>query len=431
MPLFWIPPEVAFCFVAIVDRALNLSSLSSSDCYETIIVGAGIAGLACAQRLAEQGKSDFLLIGEKLGGRIPSSSDGQVNYGAFYLRSDYEHFLKFAGIKRRIHVSDVLFAQEGKYKSIFSIVSWKQYPKLIRWMLFLRKFQRHSLLFRQRSVTMSQKKAIELDPWLHQLYSEPAEALIERLRLEELAGNCFDQLVMATSFQRRSEITAGYYAASCLPLIQPTYEFEFFPERMIESCFENIQKGSVTRVSPINTEGYCWEVLNDHGNRYQCRNLVMATPISVSRSLIEIPGETNPAAAAYMVHVRGILKSDYATGAIHIFPCDSEDLVIVHELNGTSFLYSRRATPVLETYFHNYEVIARKHWDPAFFLGTCIIEAERDNNLYLIGDHSFCSVEDALITGLFAANRITERCAEPNGSSQSDYREPLDPVLAG
>ena len=52
--------------------------------HETIIVGAGISGLACARSLQEMDR-DFLIIGEDIGGRILTSEDGK--YGGAYFDS--------------------------------------------------------------------------------------------------------------------------------------------------------------------------------------------------------------------------------------------------------------------------------------------------------------------------------------------------------
>ena len=62
---------------------------------ETIIVGAGISGLSCARQLQAQNE-DFLLISKNIGGRILTSEDGTVNYGAFFVCSDYYNVLKYS-----------------------------------------------------------------------------------------------------------------------------------------------------------------------------------------------------------------------------------------------------------------------------------------------------------------------------------------------
>ena len=53
----------------------------ASNQYDLIIVGAGIAGIACARRLHEA-EQPFRLISENLGGRIRRSRDGGTATGA-------------------------------------------------------------------------------------------------------------------------------------------------------------------------------------------------------------------------------------------------------------------------------------------------------------------------------------------------------------
>jgi glycine/D-amino acid oxidase-like deaminating enzyme len=69
---------------------------------ETVIIGGGIAGLACGRRLHDR-QRPFRLITEAVGGRIRSSTDGAVNLGAYYVRSDYRHVNRFVDRGRRIN----------------------------------------------------------------------------------------------------------------------------------------------------------------------------------------------------------------------------------------------------------------------------------------------------------------------------------------
>ena len=58
---------------------------------ETIIIGGGIAGLACARKLSEE-NMNFKLISQDIGGRITTSSNGEINYAAYVVPSYYKHF---------------------------------------------------------------------------------------------------------------------------------------------------------------------------------------------------------------------------------------------------------------------------------------------------------------------------------------------------
>ena len=67
--------------------------------FDTIIIGAGISGLACAKHLQEHG-NDFLILSKDIGGRILTSKDSAVNYGAFFVCSDYYHVLQVSKSRR-------------------------------------------------------------------------------------------------------------------------------------------------------------------------------------------------------------------------------------------------------------------------------------------------------------------------------------------
>jgi predicted NAD/FAD-dependent oxidoreductase len=60
----------------------------------SVIVGAGISGLACARPLSDAGEH-FTVVSPNIGGRIQQSADGAVPFGAFYVRADYEHVNRF------------------------------------------------------------------------------------------------------------------------------------------------------------------------------------------------------------------------------------------------------------------------------------------------------------------------------------------------
>ncbi|MCL1593697.1 MAG: FAD-dependent oxidoreductase, partial [Actinomycetia bacterium] len=83
---------------------------------ETIIVGGGVSGLACARQLHDAGRS-FLIVTEDIGGRVRASADGSSNLGAYYVTRDYEHVGKFVDRGRRIRRSEI---QRGRRDGSFT-----------------------------------------------------------------------------------------------------------------------------------------------------------------------------------------------------------------------------------------------------------------------------------------------------------------------
>ena len=60
--------------------------------HETIIVGAGAAGMNCALDLKEAGH-DYLLIADYMGGRIFNDTSRHMNYGAVFYFGSYRTML--------------------------------------------------------------------------------------------------------------------------------------------------------------------------------------------------------------------------------------------------------------------------------------------------------------------------------------------------
>ncbi|MCA9082996.1 MAG: NAD(P)-binding protein [Planctomycetaceae bacterium] len=392
--------------------------------FDAIIVGSGIAGLGCARKLHDLGFCNFLVIGDELGGRIPVSTDGQVNYGAFYVRSDYRNFLPYVTLKRRISTADVVVMPNGHRLNGNQIPNWRTWWQRLRFWWFLRRFARRYQDFRIRSERMSQKKAMDADPWLKSLFREPARDLVGRLNLGAWTETHLEPLVCSTAFRRIDEVSSGYFAACCLPLIIPTYEFEFQLEKLISPFFSRLLRQTVTMVE-ASAIGSGWMVTTESGETFSARNLVLATPMNVTRTLVAITEDTNPPSSAYMVHVRGTLRPKFRERSIFMFPATESEIGLVHEANETVLLYSRRASPDLSRYFENYEVIARRHWDPAFFIGTEILEADRGDGLYLIGDHNVCSIEDAMISGMYVARCLCAADQESPGERPAQSHTPL------
>src|SRR3989338_9262295 len=100
---------------------------------ETIIVGGGIAGLGCARTLQDNNRP-FLLITENVGGRILTSKDRKVNYGAYYVGNDYTNVLKYVEKKRILVPLGVEFHRRDRGYFLLNyrfLLNFRQFMRLM------------------------------------------------------------------------------------------------------------------------------------------------------------------------------------------------------------------------------------------------------------------------------------------------------------
>ena len=131
----------------------------SNKKYDTLIIGAGISGLACARQL-DKYDQDFFIISKDIGGRILTSDDKTVNYGAFFVCSDYKNVLKYVTLKSRIRLRDFRFHENKNTYVLFETKLLRYLSQFIKTYKLLYKFRKKLLLLRKNSEIISQKKAI-------------------------------------------------------------------------------------------------------------------------------------------------------------------------------------------------------------------------------------------------------------------------------
>ena len=173
--------------------------------FDTIIIGAGISGLACAAQLDKYHK-DFLLISKDIGGRILRSEDGLTNYGAFFVCNDYYNVLSYVTIKKRIRLRDFCFHDANNIYSLYEPKLISYIPQFIKIERHLLRFRKHLHKLRRTSQLISQKMAIERDSYLNDLYMK--NLLRDELEKEILqfltnfTANYEDKLVLWDGFCR-------------------------------------------------------------------------------------------------------------------------------------------------------------------------------------------------------------------------------------
>jgi len=141
------------------------------------------------------------------------------------------------------------------------------------------------------------------------------------------------------------------------------------------------------------------------GPSFRATNVVVATPIDISRKLLALP-QVKSGVRAHMFALSGRLRREWARGDIQLFTGDDPMLAIARQGPRRVLLCSRQEKPDFQRFFETFEVLDHVCWNPAFNLeGDTLLECEQGENLYLIGDANVCGLEDSYITGLYAANR--------------------------
>jgi hypothetical protein len=105
--------------------------------------------------------------------------------------------------------------------------------------------------------------------------------------------------------------------------------------------------------------------------------------------------------------LEGKLRDRWARADINLFANDDPICAAARQANSSILLCSHEGQPRFDDYVTSWEVIEHRSWNPAFNLvGDTLLECEQSPNLYMVGDHNICGLEDAYLTGLNAANQI-------------------------
>lgn len=373
----------------------------TTNSYDTIIIGGGIAGLSCAYHLQKQG-NDFLLISKDIGGRIRTSADGTANYGAFFVCSDYHNLLPFVTLQKRIHLSDFCFHEDEASYTFYEPQLLLYLHQFMKTTHLLHRFRKHFRKLRKTTETISQKNALEADSFLHNLYLKNATDFIQEQNLTKSTDKYLSKALYSTTFSTVQEMNAFSFLHYLLPLITPIFTFIFEKNTMTASFQEHIRIDSVIDIQ---------STLNQHKIKtttetFYAKNLVLATELSWSSQFLGIT-EMNTPVSTHMMHIRGTPNTRIARKKYHLFNPMSMTQAIADVQDGTYLLYYKDTPSALNTYFHNPEVIATHFWDPAGRVnGHVLIESKRADNLYLIGDYNIVGLEEAFITGKCAAHQI-------------------------
>lgn len=375
---------------------------------ETVIIGGGIAGLACARRLHRHGR-DFLLITDRLGGRMFAGDGASRNYGATYLTSDYRHVGRFVGRGRRLRFRDVYFFDGSRFRTIFSPENWRHRRALARLYARLIVFRGHLNRLRREAPYRCQADLLRRDRLLTDYVERPAMDFLQEEGLEELNRLYTESIVASTLFVGTKRINAFYYLATLMPILLPTYIADF------RGTLASLMRGwrdrhCCDRVVALEPRGAGF-VVRTQRDELQAAHAVVATPCHNTRCFcpaLDCAAEDGvQEIGCQVLHVVGRRRAEFKPHKVVFLPQQAPAHVLVPLGDDCDLLFAKTPNADLAAYYDEYRVEARVDWKTAIVLSgrrwRCLSPRP---NLHTIGDHNICGLEDSYLTGLYAANQV-------------------------
>ncbi len=376
--------------------------------YETIIIGGGVSGLSCAKRLHEA-KRDFLLITEELGGRLLSAECCGINYGAAYMTSDYVNMLKYAEKKEPLRVKDFFFSSGNNFTNVFTSRNIRHIPKMIEFILILKKVRKHFMKYRARAPDKSVKECFEDDPVLMKYWKMTATEFIKKHGFEELDKLYGNPVTAATAFIESDKVNAFYYIGMFFPVILKTWIVDLrYTVKKLTSGYED--KIKISRVGKVYKATNGIFKLGSSIGDFSAKNIVLAAPQKLLDQVYRMP-KPFIQQPAYVFHLTGVKKSIYQNKKAVVLKPEENDIFMIWELAGCAdIIYSKNAEPDFKKYYETYKIVRRLYWDPGMVIPRGeIIEQKLESGVYLASDYNLSLMEDCFLTGLYAANQIINK----------------------
>jgi hypothetical protein len=374
----------------------------------TIVVGGGIAGLACARRLHQAG-ADFRLISDRLGGRMYALGPMQ-NLGASYITSDYRHTSRFIDRGPSVGFRNTFFLDRGCYRTILDTYNVRRARALARLYRHLIKFRARLNRLRARAPWQCQAGLLRGDSLLQKSVEEPADVFIKQNGLEELNDIFTNLLVRSTLFVETRDVNVFYFLAVLMPIFLRTCLADFSQTlpRLTHGWSDRVQQAKVEAVEELSDGSFRVAAGNDE---LHARNVVIATPGHNTRQFFPQLAARQPGCGREIsvatVHVAGQRRAEYLPGRVVFLPRDHHPTVLLPIGNGCDLFFTATPDVDISRYYASYRITATTRWKTALTLAGCQWRplAPRPH-LYMIGDYNICGLEDSYLTGLYAAHHI-------------------------
>src|SRR3989338_4888620 len=370
--------------------------------YDAIIIGAGISGLACARTLQKRGLN-FLVLSKDIGGRILRTKDNQANLGAYYVHKGYKNIWPWLKINRRISWQNIYFYKDGKTQSIWKMLNLRLILEGLRLMLILKKFKRKLEANGKRMETQSFNQALSNDEHFKNVFYKPATQFIKENKLENITTRFLNQAIASSIFCDVSSINTGVFLSALLPLIMPTFEYEFKIKDFIAPFEKQI---IITEAQKTVKKQDTYEILAD-AKKFQTKNLILAVPAHTAAALLQKEIKVKCDTNVLVYYLEGELVTNLKkTKGMLIF--SSEPIYCaLKQQNGNYIIYAKNKIENFSKYFIRYKLIENKYWNPALqIMGNETLAEDRGDCLYMIGDYNAAGLEAAYLTGVYIGNTI-------------------------
>ena len=341
----------------------------------TIIVGAGMAGMTCALELKKAGVP-YTLISPNIGGRVMYLKEYDMNFGAVFYMSRYTHARELLIPGKLVLPSFFDLECHKTLSKGYGVLSGKviaTLPQLLKFFKYLTKtFQPAYGQFKADCEVMEVSAAMEKNPYIGELFAMPAEDLITQVGFAK--------------------------AADAAPDTGTAPDDAAVPE----------DAAAVTSTPSDATPRWRVTTTTD-GETITAQNLVMAAPADVTQRLLQpVIGsyEIRKPSELHAYKVRGEIKSDYAGHPLHLFDQSIPLINIGARPDGDYEVFTCEPLD-MGIFFKTYTIEHQVDWPKALFTNPALlIDQCVGDGLYRAGDHNALGMEPAAISGLFVANKI-------------------------
>jgi len=335
-----------------------------------------------------------------------TSKSHLVDYGASYMTCDYTNVKKYCDYGDPIRSWDCYFIVGKTFITICNWRVWLQLPKLIPIFFTLWDYRKRLNNLRQRAIHEQQKDILASDPVLKAYVKESGKKFVKDHKLEWINENFFHPLFHSTGFTEYEKQNTFFYLDNLMAALLPSYEVDFrhAVTRLTHGWHQRIDH---TTVHSLTKSKGLYRVRTSKGH-YTAKNVVIAMPYKFAKKIYKKTPKPKFNIPFHVIHVVGKREDAYKNKKVVFFkPKHHEITILWRQPTGSDIVFSKTLSPPLEKYYEYHHVVKTISWDPAIVLsGDKWVSQKLDEGLYLASDYNICGLEDAFITGVYAANQI-------------------------